>query len=302
MIGIAIINYKTYGKTIDCIESIRKTVKTPYKIYLLDNGSGNESAQILTEHYASAEDVMCIISSENHGYARGNNICIKYMREDGCKYGIISNNDIICDEYSVDTLIGDLKDNHDYLLVGPKIVDPQGNFQKSVKIRPYGKLEYLFKSTYLANFVRKEIKRENEQISVLNKFVDSSWVSGAFFAFDLDKMERAGDFDPSTFLFFEEYILSCRAIKCGYKLGYDPRVKVYHYHGASTGGGVNIISKIAADKSERYYLKKYLNCGSMFLTIVKMIRMCEVLFTFGKKRDWRSIKKYYAEVKRPLGE
>ena len=300
MIGIAIINYKTYEKTIDCIESIRRTTKNQYKIYLLDNGSENESAHILGKLYAGAADVEFIISKENYGYARGNNICIRHMRNDGCEFVVISNNDIICEDNSVDTLIDDLKEHSEYLLVGPKIVDPIGVFQPSVKITPYGKIEYLLKSTYLANLYKNGIRKEREQLKRLCEFVEVSWVSGAFFAFDLKKLGNVGDYDPTTFLFYEEYILSKRAVKLGYKLGYDPKVKVYHFHGASTGGGVNIISKIAADRSERYYLKRYSNWGSVFLHTVKMIRLCEVLFTFGKKQDWSSIRKYCSEVKKPL--
>ena len=108
MIGIAVINYKCYEKTIKCIESIQKTIQTPYKIYLLENGSENESANILKEKYCNDDRIELLISNQNHGYARGNNICIKRMRQDGCKYGIISNNDIVCVENTINKLIKDL--------------------------------------------------------------------------------------------------------------------------------------------------------------------------------------------------
>ena len=35
MIGIAIINYKTYEKTIKCINSIRDSITIPYKICVI---------------------------------------------------------------------------------------------------------------------------------------------------------------------------------------------------------------------------------------------------------------------------
>lgn len=49
MLGIAIINYNTYKKTIECIDSIRKVMGTDYKIYLLDNYSPNNSGTILMQ-------------------------------------------------------------------------------------------------------------------------------------------------------------------------------------------------------------------------------------------------------------
>ena len=116
MVGIAIINYKTYQKTIECIDSIRDGLQIPYKIYLLDNGSENESAEVLRRTYENAADVRLIIEEKNHGYARGNNICIGEMRQDGCKIGIISNNDILCTPDSIKKLVEDLEENEKYYL------------------------------------------------------------------------------------------------------------------------------------------------------------------------------------------
>ena len=77
MFAIIIINYNSYEKTIDCINSIRETANVPYKIYLIDNASTNESATVLEKEYKDAADVRLILSDENLGYARGNNLCIK---------------------------------------------------------------------------------------------------------------------------------------------------------------------------------------------------------------------------------
>ena len=197
-------------------------------------------------------------------------------------------------------MIEDLRERSDYLLVGPMIVDPKGKYQKSVKIKRYGKVEYIKKSTYMSNLYKKALREEYIKTKSLSDFTQVSWVSGAFFAFSIENMEKINNFDPTTFLFFEEYILSEKAKKEGLKLGYDPTVEVVHYHAFSTGGGVNVNSKIAADRSERYYFQEYTNNGVIFLGILKTIRALEVLFTLGKKRDIRSIKKYFLEVKIPL--
>ncbi len=300
MIGIAVINYMTYSKTIECITSIRNTTKGAYRIYLLENGSDNESASILSNEYSGSSDVQLIISPVNHGYARGNNICIKYMRKDGCEYGLISNNDIICESDSIDKLVEDLKMYPDYLLVGPMICDPKGNFQRSVKLYQYTSIEYLFKSTYLSKFIKQAILNEDKKVSMIHEFREVSWVSGAFFAFDLEKFSQIGDFDSKTFLFFEEYILATKSKNRGFKLGYDPSVKIFHYHGASTGGGLNVKSKIAADKSERYYFANYTNQSAFFLGILNMIRTLEVVITFGKRCDFHSIKEYLSQMRQPL--
>lgn len=300
MLGIAVINYKTYTKTIDCIASIRKTTKEPYRIYLLENGSKNESADVLSKEYSNATDVQLIFSTVNHGYARGNNICIHHMRKDGCEYGLISNNDIICEEGSIDRLVEDIKTRTEYLLIGPMICDPAGKYQQSIKLHQYSSIEYLLKSTYLSNFAKKLLVREYSEASSIHEFKKVEWVSGAFFVFDLYKFDEIGNFDPKTFLFYEEYIITAKVQKKGYKIGYEPQARVLHYHSASTGGWTNIITKIAADKSERYYFKNYTDKNILFIEVLKLIRTVEVIFTFGKRRDFHSIKEYLKEVNQPL--
>ena len=296
MVGIAVINYKTYNKTIECINSIRETTKTPYKVFLLDNASPNESAEILKNEYANSNDVELILSNTNEGYAKGNNICIDKMVECGCDYGVISNNDIICKQKTIDTLIGDLRNNEGFIAVGPKIQLPNGEYQKSVIVKKYGKLEYLRKSTYLYNFHKGKVENEKREIKKINSFSKVSWISGAFFAFDVKKMMQIEKFDPETFLFFEEYILSKKASDKGYLIGYDPNVEVIHDHAFTTGGGLNIDAKISADKSEMHYMKNYSDNGKLYIAILKFIRKMEVFFTFRKKGDYESIRKYKKEM------
>lgn len=300
MIGIAIINYNSFEKTIECVESIRKTTKAPYKIFLLDNASVNESAKMLSKQFCCDDDIELIVSKENLGYAKGNNLCIDRMIEENIDYGIISNNDIICTKNVIDNLIDDLKNNDSFLLVGPRMESPSGEYQKTIKLKECGKLEYLQTNTYLANLHKKKLKKEMDRIKSIKDFCEVKWVSGAFFAFSVKKMQMIGKFDSNTFLYYEESILAKRAEKKGFLLGYNPNLLVKHYHSYSTGGWMNINSKIAADTSERYYQTNYTNNGKIFLFFLKMIRRIEVFYSFGKKRDYNSIKCYNTKMKEKI--
>lgn len=64
-IAIIIINYNKYEKTIECIESIRKSNFNNYKIYLLDNNSQNNSYNILNNRYKNKNYIEIIHSKEN---------------------------------------------------------------------------------------------------------------------------------------------------------------------------------------------------------------------------------------------
>ena len=119
MLGIIIINFNKYEKTVDCIKSIFDTVKSDYKIYLLDNCSANNSFEILNNLYKDDPRVEMIESKENLGYARGNNLCLEKAEKDGCEYVLISNNDIVYKENAVEILLDVIKSG-EYLLVGPR--------------------------------------------------------------------------------------------------------------------------------------------------------------------------------------
>lgn len=280
MFAIIIINYNSYEKTIDCINSIRKTCNVPYKIYLIDNASSNDSAQVLEREYKDAADVRLILSQENLGYARGNNLCIKEAVKDGCKYALISNNDIIYEDGSVDALYKEISEDR-YLIVGPKIVRPDGKTQRSVKYGSPKFLKYIVKETYVSSLFRKFIKPE----AMPDKKCDVYWICGCTFAANLELFEKIDYFDDRTFLYFEEYILAEKAKKAGMKMEFLPEVQVLHFHGYSMGGSTNTVTRLANLRSEMLFLHDYMHWNKFKLKTIKTIRMMEVRFNLRKDTD-----------------
>ena len=96
MIGILILNYKKYQVTADCIRSVLDTGDgLDYHIYVLDNGSGNDSIACLQAQFPNNPRITWMESAENTGYARGNNQMLSRARKDGCTAAVITNSDIV---------------------------------------------------------------------------------------------------------------------------------------------------------------------------------------------------------------
>lgn len=93
-----------------------------YHIYLLDNGSKNESLHELKRYYEEAEDVTLIASEENLGYARGNNKLLQRAMQDESQFAVIMNNDIFLMNNAIDLMIEDLQNDKDISFVGPHMV------------------------------------------------------------------------------------------------------------------------------------------------------------------------------------
>lgn len=297
MLGIAIINYNKYEKTIECIESIFETAKCDYKIYMLDNASANESYDVLSEKYDGNEKIVLIKSDKNLGYAKGNNLCIEYAKKDNCDYILISNNDIIFQQGSIDILLKDIQTG-EYLLVEPFIRNKDGSVQVCVKKEKPTFKQYMQFSTYLRNLVSDKDKKAYYKNLQPKGKGNVYWASGACFIADMKKFESIGFFDPFTFLYFEEFIISEKAVKNGLSIGFDPAAQVIHYHGASSGGSANLVTRLANFESEIYFFTNYWKLSNRQIKMIRNIRCLEVLFTFTKQKKIKQAVQFIKQSKK----
>lgn len=95
-IGTVVLNYHNFKDTISCVESLEQETYDNYAIVVVENGSNNESAAVLSERFANDARVTLLISRENLGFARGNNLGIRHAREVlGCDYVFVLNSDTL---------------------------------------------------------------------------------------------------------------------------------------------------------------------------------------------------------------
>jgi GT2 family glycosyltransferase len=296
MLGIIIINYNTYNKTIECINSIKRTYDGEYRIYLLDNASPNESGEKLSEEYENDDKVCLILSETNHGYARGNNLCLKKAVEDGCKYVIISNNDIVYKDDAIRILLEEIT-GQKALLVGPKVIKPSGVVQSTAKMRRPGFFSYLMHETYLVGLLPDKGRKYK---SVPEESTDVYWIAGCTFIVDVEQFKTLDFFDEYTFLYFEEYIIAEKARKKGLKLRYCPNAEVLHYHGVSMGGTLNITTRSTNWRSEAYFVKTYWHWGIIKMWLLWQMRVLEIRFNARHSSDRKQLVEKYREGKKYL--
>lgn len=296
MLGIIIINYNSFEKTIDCIQSVRQTYQGNYMIYLLDNHSTNESARVFKEKYEHDLDVKLILSDENHGYARGNNLCMRMAKEDGCDKVLISNNDIVYTEKSIN-IMENVLDKEKVLAVGPQVVKPDGLLQITIKHKKPSFLHYMIYETYARNLVPKRIYKQEIIPSMTEQVY---WLCGCSFMADLEQFEEIGYFDDYTFLYFEEYIMSEKSKRAGKRMLYCPEAKVMHYHGYSMGGALNIVTRSANWQSESYFIKTYWKWNTVKRWILWNMRVLEIRFNCRHEQNKKELVRKYKEGRQYL--
>lgn len=201
---IVILNYNNFEDTIECVQSLRSAINSEkYKIVIVDNASTNDSVSKLNNILSPIE---IIVSSENRGYAHGNNIGIKYAEQAGYEYICILNNDTIIDVDFIETCKNELKNSAQVAFVSPALVEYKDN--------------NLIQSTGGDIFINKGIvtlkNHGARRIDLLPK-IESDYIGGACIMFRTSVLKNIGYIPENYFLFFEETEWCYKAQKMGYK-------------------------------------------------------------------------------------
>ena len=94
-ITVIIASFHSGGKIFDCINSIDKDVK----IIVVENSNDEDLKKKI---YSKYKNVECILSKENLGYAKGNNLGLSKVTS---QYALILNPDVILENNSLAKLI-----------------------------------------------------------------------------------------------------------------------------------------------------------------------------------------------------
>jgi len=98
----------------------------------------SENIDHINEHF------VLIQSDSNRGYAAGNNIGIRCAIRAGDEYVLILNNDTLVEKDFLEPLVRFMDANSSVALVGPKIVDLDGNTDKNCARRRPEMMDYFF--------------------------------------------------------------------------------------------------------------------------------------------------------------
>ena len=88
---VCVLNYNTFDKSRICIDSCLCQSCSSYRIVLVDNASTDDSFLKLRELYGDKIDYLQ--TGANYGYAKGNNLAVKYCLSKGGTYSFLLNSD-----------------------------------------------------------------------------------------------------------------------------------------------------------------------------------------------------------------
>ena len=246
-LAISILNYITWEKTIECVNSILDNYLEDILIDVVDNHSPNESFEQLRKTFQKEKyrNVVLLQTEYNGGFSKGNNFGLRYLEKENIDYCIVTNNDVIFRKNSIEELFNPLYDDDNILMATPKILDAEGG----ITLRAF---------TYKQTIKEWICGRPDDRIPAFSE--DSTTkvysFSGCCMAVNMSNFLSIGYFDENVFLYCEEAIVSEKAHKKGLDIIYNPKSVITHNHGSTTGKN-SLFTDREFLNSLLYYLRVY---------------------------------------------
>lgn len=228
-----VLNYNSKELTEKCVDNLLR-ISDDLRIVIVDNCSTDGSSDEFALKYRKNTRVYIQKTDINGGYAKGNNIGLKYISEkfDEARYILLLNPDIIVkNQETIIALKQTLLENEEFSIASCQIIQNNEwrSFTDYIWKFPDNK-ELIFAGTLIGKALCRKKQNTYEAIKLKNNIVEVDSVSGCFFMVSIDDLEKVGGFDERTFLYFEEAILAKRMRGIGKKIAVLIDQFVYHNH------------------------------------------------------------------------
>lgn len=296
-LGIIILNYNNWEDTVRCLESIwANPPQVSYEVILVDNASEiSESAEI--KEMVSAGRVIYIRNKKNLGYNGGNNVGIKKAMELGCEGILLTNNDVCFTPQCIQKLWEYVKGHPEVGIAGPKILDREGNIQRSNLCRKTGMKEKYLVRTRLHAIFRRSYRTYFGFDRDYGDTFPVYAVLGCCLLLSRKCAEAVTPFDEYPFLYEEELMLGIRMEEQGFRTVYHGAAVIEHLHGGSTRH-VKAFSYSHNIRSEIYYCRKYLEMKKWQILPLYWYRVMLYLARCLRYREFRDFWRNFRKMTR----
>jgi GT2 family glycosyltransferase len=247
-VGTVIVAWNSAAHIRDCLAAIPAEYRT--STVVIDNHSSDMTAEIVRTGF---REVRLIVNPTNAGFARAGNQGVAATNAD---HVLILNPDTRLPAGGVAAMLTWLTGHPDVGILAPKLVNPDGTAQPSVRRLPtYANMLRVFLGNpgdyRMAGFDYSATQEVEQPMA-------SCWLVRR------KVIDAVGLFDEQFPLFFNDVDYCRRVLDAGWKIVYFPEVAVWHQHGASTG---QRRSRAILDTYQALfrYLRKYDRSGWFWL-------------------------------------
>jgi N-acetylglucosaminyl-diphospho-decaprenol L-rhamnosyltransferase len=223
--SVVVVTYNALPWIEQCLESVRGE-----ETIVVDHGSTDGTPDVVRELFPDVR----VLERENRGLGAGWNAGMEVVAG---RYFLLLNADAWLTEGSLERLVQFADANPRAALVGPRLLNPDGSLQRSVRGFPT-----LWRLATEYFFLRKLAPRSR----LLNAFYaggfdhdqvrETDFVMGACMLVRREAVEEVGPLDESFFLFSEETDWCYRFVHAGWQVLFFPGAECIHVGAAAHGG------------------------------------------------------------------
>ena len=243
-------------KSEDIIFSCLNTISSNFKVFVIENSNDIKIKKRLEQNYSNVE---CILTGENLGYAKGNNLGISKVTT---KYALVLNPDAKLETDTLNNFFSFTNKIKEFAIVGPAKQD---------------------------EFNEKDSSENSENV------FETDSIKGFAMFLNLEQFKNIGFFDPNFFIYLEEIDLCKRIKKYNKKIYLDKKIKIQHLGGKSHNSSINFEMELSRNWhwmwSTFYFNKKHSGyiislikiSGKLFSAVLKTIYF-SIIFNEKKRR------------------
>lgn len=204
-IAFVVLNYNSAMETLGCLESLRAATQGDFRIWVVDNGSSDGSADTIKAGLGRTETLLTL--QENAGYAGGNNVGIRAALIWGANYVLIINPDCRVEPHFLPPLVSAFESQRDVGIVCPLVLD-----SSTASIQAFGGCHNLWTGS-----ARRRLY--HEPVSTLNAIgrQEVSFPHGACMLVRRECFENAGLLSEVFFLYYEDVEFGLRIRRNGWR-------------------------------------------------------------------------------------
>jgi len=276
-VNLFVLNWNGRDLTLDCLSSLEKITYPNVKVYVIDNGSSDNSVTAIRNQFPDYE---IIELPENYGFAKGNNAGFELVKQKA-DYTIFLNNDTIVDPNFVEPLINAMESNSTVKQSTPKIFYADN-------------LDYIWfgggKVSLWAGWIRHlGIRQKDSMQFSFNRNVD--YATGCCVCMRTVDFESIGMFDESFLMYGEDVDLSLRFRKQGGQILFVPESKIWHKVSSSIGTQFSIRKWKRKNIGKMKLVTKYVHPAQLpiVMPLAILVSILELFITiilgFGRKHS-----------------
>lgn len=224
LIGIVTVLYKSEQVLLEYLQCVSNQTFKNIVLYVVDNKSPDCSLDIAID-FSQQNDlkIVVIANDENFGVAKGNNIGINHALKDNCDLILLSNNDVVFSENTVEKLL-EAFNYYKADMIVPKIY-----FYHNNSIWMAGGSFSKRAGTTIHHGCYCEDKGQFDKNELI------TYAPTCFMLINKTVFDDIGMMDENYFVYYDDTDFVYRATKNGKKLWYFSNVVVRHKEGTSTG-------------------------------------------------------------------